>query len=529
MNDLQMRSVGRAAAARGCHDGSRRAVAVFALASVVSVASTSTRAADLTSAQWTALQKNAQSIVDTESPASALPFTISTALIGTGRRPIVFAHYFTPFPLSIDNLPARSDYYCTEYLNRSGEGSKYASVGGYLRDRPLPLARYTTNVYKQRALAVEILRARKIDIDGFGVDLLQINSGSLWDDVMRVYSVAQHVAPDFKILAEPDMAALDGVSVSDMVAAIRVIAGQKNAYRMADGSLAIAPFYAENVSQNFWSDVIRGAAAAGVNVTLIPILLDPAKSADFRTITNSFSFWGVRTVPESTDKGGWEDQALTNLESFGADIMTPVAPQDSRPKDSVFWEAQNSALFRAQWSQVTSRDPAYVQLVTWNDYSESTHVSPSVGTQYAFYDLAAYYIEWAKTGNPPPIVRDSILYFHRRQIFTPGRSSTPETAMVEEGVGSVVNDIEMVAFLTAPAVLRITSGGTDHTSNGVAGLNVFRVPAVSGVPSFAIIRNGATVAQVTSTTSIVSVGAAQDPLYIGGGSARSPVSLVCSQ
>jgi hypothetical protein len=101
--------------------------------------------------------------------------------------------------------------------------------------------------------------------------------------------------------------------------------------------------------------------------------------------------------------------------------------------------------------------------------------------------------------------------------------------MVEEGVGSVVNDIEMVAFLTAPAVMRITAGGTDYTSNGVAGLNVFRVPAVPGAPSFAIVRNGATVAQVTSNTSIVSTGTAQDPLYIGGGSTRSPVGLVCSQ
>ncbi len=474
------------------------------------------------------MQKNAQSIVDTESPASAWPFTISASLTGSGRRPYVFAHYFTPFPLSIDNLPARSDYYCTEYLNRSGEGSKFASVGGFLRDRPLPLPRYTTSVYKERALAVEVLRARKINIDGFGVDIMQLNSGTQWDDVMRVYTVAEHVAPGFMILAEPDMSALEDVSVADMVAAIRVIAGKKNAYRTPDGNLAVAPFYAENASQTFWSDVIRGAASAGVNITLIPILLDPAKATDFRTITNSFSFWGVRTPAESTDKGGWEDQALTMFSSFGAEVMIPVAPQDARPKDSRFWEASNSALFRAQWTQVLNWKPAYVQLITWNDYSETTEVSPSLGTQFAFYDLAAYYIEWAKTGTPPPIVRDDILYFHRRQIFAPGRSSTPEVAMVEEGVGSVVNQIEMVAFLKAPAVMRITLAGTDYTSNGVAGLNVFRVAAAPGTPSFAILRNGAAVAQVTSNTAIVAVGSTQDPTYIGGASARAPVTLDCS-
>ncbi|SAL86415.1 Glycosyl hydrolase family 71 [Caballeronia arvi] len=449
-------------------------------------------------------------------------------LTGARRRPYVFAHYFTPFPLSLDNLPARTDYYCTEYLNPNGEANKYLKVGGYLRDRPLPLPRYSNSGYKERALAVEILRARTIGIDGFGVDIMQLNKGAQWDDVMRVYTVAEHVLPDFTILAEPDMSALAGASVEQMVAAIRVIAGKKNAFRTSDGNLAIAPFYAENVRQGYWTDVLRGAAAAGVNVTLVPILLDPSKAGDFRPITNTLSFWGIRTPTESTEKGGWEDHALTTFESSGADVMIPVAPQDSRPKDSKFWEAANSSLFREQWSQVLSRNPSYVQIVTWNDYSETTHVAPSVGTQFAFYDLAAYYIEWAKLGKPPPIMRDSIIFFHRRQIFSTARASTPETPMTNIGAEPTVNEIEMIGFLTAPAIMQINVDGKEYTSNAVAGLNVLRVPATPGTPTFTILRNGTSVVNVTSTTPIVAVGNVQDPTYIGGTSTRTPISLECS-
>ncbi|GJH13527.1 hypothetical protein CBA19CS11_31835 [Caballeronia novacaledonica] len=529
MNGLQICGVRRDPSAKGSRNALRRAVTAFAIAWVLSmVTAISICAADITTAQWASLQKNAQAVVDAESQSSALPFAINTALSGTGHRPYVFAHYFTPFPLSLDNLPARSDYYCTEYLSRSGEANKFASVGGYLRDRPLPLPRYSASAYRERALAVEILRASKIGIDGFGVDIMNLNSGAQWDDVMRLYSVAEHVAPEFAILAEPDMSALAGASVGDMVAALRVIAGKKSAFRTAEGNLVVAPFYAENVQSGYWADVIRDAAAAGVNVTLIPIFLDPNKASDFRTITKDLSFWGVRTPSESTAKGGWEDQTLTMFESLGADVMIPVAPQDVRPKESKFWEALNSSLFRAQWSQVLNRSPAFVQIITWNDYSESTHVAPSLGTQFTFYDLAAYYIQWAKSGQPPPIVRDSIVYFHRRQIFMPGRSSTSETPMTNMGEGPVVNEIEMVGFLTAPGVMRITAGGTEYTSNAAAGLNVFRVSAVPGAPTFSILRNGVAVAQVTSNIPIVSLGSVQDPLYIGGSSTRSQVTLECS-
>ena len=37
----------------------------------------------------------------------------------------VFAHYFYPFPLSIDNKAPSNDYYNTQYLITNGESNKW--------------------------------------------------------------------------------------------------------------------------------------------------------------------------------------------------------------------------------------------------------------------------------------------------------------------------------------------------------------------------------------------------------------------
>ena len=45
----------------------------------------------------------------------------------------VFAHYFSPFPISIDNRDPESDYYARGYLSVDGERGKHRAYGGYLR------------------------------------------------------------------------------------------------------------------------------------------------------------------------------------------------------------------------------------------------------------------------------------------------------------------------------------------------------------------------------------------------------------
>src|ERR1700722_1374635 len=60
----------------------------------------------------------------------AAPMPSSDTLFNSPKR--VFAHYFHPFPLSIDNNPAAKDYYNAQYLSKTGESNKWLKQGGYL-------------------------------------------------------------------------------------------------------------------------------------------------------------------------------------------------------------------------------------------------------------------------------------------------------------------------------------------------------------------------------------------------------------
>ncbi len=71
--------------------------------------------------------------------------------------------------------------------------------------------------------------------------------------------------------------------------------------------------------------------------------------------------------------------------------MAPVAVQDVRYRSLSWAEANNTASVRAQWSRAISQKADYVQLVTWNDYSESTQIAPSQDHGSAFLDLTRYY------------------------------------------------------------------------------------------------------------------------------------------
>ena len=104
-----------------------------------------------------------------------------------------------------------------------------------------------------------------------------------------------------------------------------------------------------------------------------------------------------------------------------------------------------------------------MQLVTWSDFSESSQIEPytdatlrrDIGTGY--YDLNAYYAAWFLLGKQPPITHDVLYYFYRRE---PTDAASPsQSAPTRIRTGSPEDDIELLAFLTAPGVVKIAIGG----------------------------------------------------------------------
>src|SRR5258708_37196602 len=109
---------------------------------------------------------------DTNDPGAVLPFSMPDSSVLFKARKKVFAHYFFPFPLSIDNKPADSDYYNAQYLNPKGENGKHAALGGYLRQRPLTVTPSPSADSRLQNVETEGRMAIARGITGFTIDVM---------------------------------------------------------------------------------------------------------------------------------------------------------------------------------------------------------------------------------------------------------------------------------------------------------------------------------------------------------------------
>jgi hypothetical protein len=183
-------------------------------------------------------------------------------------------------------------------------------------------------------------------------------------------------------------------------------------------------------------------------------------------------------------------------------------------------------MFRASWQEAFRQDADYIHLVTWNAYAEATEVGPSTGTQFLFYDLSRYFIDWYKAGASPRITRDAIFYSHRTQVFDPDRPPRPgDQPFMDVGRSPVSNKIEMVAMLTAPAEIEIQIGAAHVRQAYGPGLAVLTAASKPGRPIFRIFRDNKVVVEKISDWTIDTAPAAANPVYFGGSSTRAFVKV----
>jgi Glycosyl hydrolase family 71 len=407
----------------------------------------------------------------------------------------VFAHYFYPFPLSIDNNQPAVDYYNINYLSKSGESDKWSAQGGFLRARPLGIAPGATATFRQLNMQHEIGTAIARGISGFTFDVMSVNEATdATSELNTMLKAAAAVDSRFKIIVMPDISAL-GSNASSVVQIIEAAADSTAAYRLSDGRLVVSAFNASLNSVAWWTSVFSQLQAKGINVAFVPTFLGWNLYAKaFAPISYGFADWGTATAYGSSELEGAAGIAQTSYDKL---FMMPVDPQQYRPKDFIYWEAGNSAALRAAWTASIQGDTDWVQLVTWNDLSESSTVAPytdatldrRIGT--AYYNLSGYYAAWFLSGKQPVITHDVLYYFYRREPTNAAGPAQSQSDTVETGTAE--NDIELLAFLTAPGVLQITIGGKTYTQNAAAGIVSFKVPSQPGTPVFTLSRNGADV------------------------------------
>lgn len=439
----------------------------------------------------------------------------------------VFAYYFPPFPVSIDNKDPAEDYYA-RWLDPQGGGGEYADTGGHLRDRPLPRPARAADDWRQLDYEWEIRQATDMGLDGFILQthaLGQHETDQRWNHVDKLLAAAVKVNPRFRFVLAP--MATRGTP-QQLANALLPLATHPSVARLDDGRMPIPSFMmAEDHPLEYWREFRAHMRAAGVETALMPIFVSRGSRdrlpnlAEWYSEIAGYSIWdghfaAVAPSNETESVAARERNLIWVARAMFQDIRI-------RRADKVelrHWEPQNTKTLRALFEHAIAGDAPWMNIVTWNDYQE-TQIAPSQARGYAVADLMAYYIEWFKTGEPPEIVRDALYYTHRPQLVDAPYDKTRQTAgAFRVDAGPAAEDhVELLAFLTGPGRLVILQGEDRQVMDvKSAGVSSFRVPLKAGTaPRFELLRDGQVISSVASSTSVKNAVVYQDMTYHAGG------------
>lgn len=442
-----------------------------------------------------------------------LPFNLRS---GESSRK-VFAHYVPNFPISIDNLSPEIDYYTRQYLAPDGEQGIHSSYGGFVRDRPLPRLPIPSPDWKVIDLGTEIAQAKSVGIDGFAVDVIDLRNTTNFVDTMLH---AAHVAGDFTILVTADLSGPLGSLTPDALAdEVAPYLTAHSTFRLDDGRPVLSAFYAELQSPAWWSTVLAHLHDRyGLTVAFVPLFLDGTRHLDeFAPLSYGFGVWGGRTPASNSLTNpvrGLPLDLIRRTHAMGKIWMQPIAFQDVRPREGKFEESDNGSTNRLMWELAIQNDAEWAQLITWNDYAESTAMAPSVAHGWRILDMNAYDIFRFKFGYAPPVVRDAVYVSYRAQpwkaepirqqtlLMTPGPEQSPPR-----------DEVEVVVFAVEPSTLRATVGDNTEERSVPAGVSIAAFPLASGSISVQLWRNGTLLTSAHSDVDVTPTPYVQDLQY----------------
>jgi hypothetical protein len=312
---------------------------------------------------------------------------------------------------------------------------------------------------------------------------------------------------------------------ADFAAAFVPLLTNPAAYRLSDGRVVLSAFAAEGQTATWWNNTLTiFRENYGLDVAFVPTFLNASANLDaFAPFSYGFGNWGARnpayTNPNLTGPGSQVD-LVRRAHALGKIWMQPVAFQDNRPRNGLYEEAGNSTTLSNSWQIAINEGAEWVQLVTWNDYAETTSMAPSVEHGYRLLDMQAYQLAQFKYGYSPTIVRDAI-YVNHRQQFAASESTYDETLPMTLWPGSPTqptDNVEVVVYATAPATIYATIGGVTSSCAVGAGRSTCTFPLREGTVEVTMVRNGVTQQTVVSPYTVTNTPYIQDLQYnVAGG------------
>ena len=373
----------------------------------------------------------------------------------------------------------------------------------------------------------EIADARSMGIDGFVIELFGYEthpaSRKSADMVFEAAAISDPTFKVFLMLSVPGNAS-GNWTASDMVAAVRKY-GTKPNYFYIDGRPVVATWRGEQMDPNWWANnVIGPLKATGLTPYFMPYFPNKpiARVIDgFGSMISAYYNFAVGDL----DKGiatsrEWDKLFATRqipfIHAFGPTYWQVCS---DKPGESRYFEHQAGEGFAKNWAYVLNElKPNLAIYSVWNDFGEDNFMTPAdeppaffrntavpTWTHRGFSELSKYYTQWFKTGAPPTIERDAMFFFYRqhpKDLAPPPGDQCLITNQKIQQFGDVHDDLYITTMLSAPAELRVVTGGHEMRQTMAAGIQHTRVPFALGTPLFELLRNGKVIARKAGTLEI---------------------------
>ena len=466
------------------------------------------------------------SVVGAGAPAwAAEPITANTAADLAARPKKIYAHYMGCYPVASGPTAWHRDY--DPSVMRHDGKLPLDSIGD--RWRNWPLVPEGLKLTTQESVDLDIQRAMRIGVDGFTVDAWAGGEGA--QKVMdAMFEVAEEKDYPFEITItlddkhaeairyllehhgnSPKLARRDGkplifgyVSVFNSFPLAAEAMKQTPEFKDVDVKSLYTDPRLRNTPEG-WRKMAEGYRKRVQDDIKTPLFLEYCIGAFFARVDGP-KIPDDRFVDVAGVMGGEFPAIGTFLDDIPRDnphltrVVEAVKARGSEWMQPIYYQYENlgggnslengTEKLRGNWKAVRDSGSRLLQFVTWNDYTENTHLAPGTDTRYAMYDLNGYYIKWWKTGEQPAPDHDRIYLTYRKYPkgakFFPFNAKQPDTGGM----------LEVLSIL--PTAGRIRLPGRSEEFDAPAGLSVRQFPLTVGPVSAELLREGKVVMRLDS-------------------------------
>jgi len=396
--------------------------------------------------------------------------------------------------------------------------------------------------------AAEIRDAIAHGIDGFALNCggWHASEPQYKQRALLLYEAARGFSGRFKLFVSIDGNAQN--ELDDIVATTRGL----DAQLMQDGRPVLSAYGLGGRDPGRCDALIRQARQLGA--WFIPhfspgrgeAVIGPEQAAEISkraASADGYFFFGAAALPDSLARS---IRLLSyTLKRERKAFMAPVTPYYRGLASGTNYRAFETNGFNGmadEWQAAIDADVDWVQIVTWNDWAESTYVAPIGSTSSAlvynkrfgillnhtgYLDASRYFIDWFKSGIKPAIERDEIFYFYRLHPVDLQTNLidaiSSRAAFPPRSTGRLTSYIHVTAFVAQDASLQVTCGPNRWVLPLHAGFNEAAFPWTPGRPRFVLVRNGQAVLQKVGEETITRNDYSGAFNYFSG-SMRGPVS-----